>query len=187
VVAAGAWSGLLKGLVPEIPVLSCQGRGAASPGGTPPFRHTLHTPWVYLVPRLDGRVVVGATEKHGAGYDKTVGADAVGISCSTRAVRLRPCLRARISWTPGRDCARERSTAGPSSGPARCRAGLLHGALSQRGAAGAAHRAADDPVSCWRVAAGRVASLRAGSIRFVFHDFRFGHWVIAAHRHSYPS
>jgi glycine oxidase len=93
VVAAGAWSGLLKGLVPEIPVYPVKGEVLLLQAATPPFRHTLHTPSVYLVPRLDGRIVVGATEKHGAGYDKTVGADAVG-QLLARAREAAPLLEA---------------------------------------------------------------------------------------------
>jgi glycine oxidase len=42
----------------------------------PLIRHTVRTPEVYIIPRSDGRIVVGATVEE-AGFDKRVDADAV--------------------------------------------------------------------------------------------------------------
>jgi glycine oxidase len=45
--------------------------------GAPPFRRVLRNERCYLVARIDGRVIVGATTER-AGFDKTVSPEAVG-------------------------------------------------------------------------------------------------------------
>lgn len=77
VLAGGAWSGLIPDIEPAVPVYPVKGEVLLLQAETPLFRHTLHSPSIYLVPRYDGRVVVGATEVHGAGYDKSVRSGAV--------------------------------------------------------------------------------------------------------------
>lgn len=65
VVAAGAWSGQLRGLPPANlpPVFPMKGQMLAlqMDPAQPLIRHVVWTPHVYLVPRGDGRLVVGAT------------------------------------------------------------------------------------------------------------------------------
>ena len=81
VVAAGAWSGLVEGLPPWAapPVRPVKGqiltlRRAA---GAPPVAERLvRTPRCYVVPRADGRVVVGATTEE-RGFDRRVTAEGV--------------------------------------------------------------------------------------------------------------
>jgi glycine oxidase len=80
VLAAGCWSGSLGGLPAEAlpPVRPVKGqllhlRGPAAP---PLCRHNVRGLEAYLVPRADGRVVVGATVEE-QGFDQRVTAGAV--------------------------------------------------------------------------------------------------------------
>ena len=67
-VAAGAWSGGLPGCRPAVPVRPQRGQILALQGDVA-LRHVLQGPTdPYLVPRADGRVVVGATREE-AGWD----------------------------------------------------------------------------------------------------------------------
>ncbi|MBI3420380.1 MAG: glycine oxidase ThiO [Proteobacteria bacterium] len=63
--AAGAWSGSIKGLpenfLPPVYPLKGQMLALQMDLGKPILRHVLWTPRVYLVPRTDGRLVIGAT------------------------------------------------------------------------------------------------------------------------------
>jgi glycine oxidase len=63
---AGAWAG---SFVPfELPILPVKGQMLAVVGG-PPLAHVVRSKQVYLVPRSDGRIVIGSTLED-AGYDK---------------------------------------------------------------------------------------------------------------------
>jgi glycine oxidase len=77
-VAAGAWSGALPGLPRPLPVRPVAGEMVAlrTPPGAPPLRHVVLTPDVYLVPRRDGRLLVGATVAE-RGFDAPVTAGGV--------------------------------------------------------------------------------------------------------------
>jgi glycine oxidase len=78
VLAAGAWSRAIPGL-PDIarpPVRPVKGQMAAlrMDPQEPLLRHVVWTPSVYLVPRRDGRLVIGATvEERGFNTDLTAG------------------------------------------------------------------------------------------------------------------
>jgi glycine oxidase ThiO len=63
---AGAWAGSVG--PSSFPVRPVKGQIMAVVG-TPVLRHVVRTPGVYLVPRSDGRIVIGATMEE-AGYDK---------------------------------------------------------------------------------------------------------------------
>ena len=78
VVAAGAWSGLLEGIEELLPVRPVKGQLLRlSPRGPyRPMEHNIRGLDVYLVPRADGRVVVGATVEE-MGFDGSVTAGAV--------------------------------------------------------------------------------------------------------------
>lgn len=91
ILAAGAWSGLLPDLAPAVPAYPVKGEVLLLQAAPGLFRHTLHSPSIYVVPRYDGRVVVGATEEHGAGFDKGVRAGSVR-SLLERAMELVPAL-----------------------------------------------------------------------------------------------
>ena len=90
--AAGAWAGQLAG-VPEgsrVAVTPVKGQmlALAMPRGF--VRHTLWVPGAYLVPRDDGRLLVGATVED-AGYDVRVTASGVR-SLLDAALRALPSL-----------------------------------------------------------------------------------------------
>ena len=78
VLAAGAWSRAIPGL-PDLarpPVRPVKGQMAAlrMDPDEPLLRHVVWTPSVYLVPRRDGRLVIGATvEERGFNTDLTAG------------------------------------------------------------------------------------------------------------------
>ena len=69
VVAAGSWSGGLPGAEPAVPVVPQRGQILALGREGCPLRRTIRkVDDPYLVPRPDGRIVVGAT-RESAGYD----------------------------------------------------------------------------------------------------------------------
>ncbi len=70
---AGAWAGLLP--PHRFPTRPVKGQMLAV-AGTPRnlLRHVIRSPEVYLVPRSDGRILIGATVEE-AGYDKRTDAD----------------------------------------------------------------------------------------------------------------
>ena len=80
VVAAGAWSGLLGGLPPgaRIPVRPVKGQllRLRDPGGPGLLERVVRGEDMYLVPRGDGRYVLGATVEE-RGFDTSVTAGAV--------------------------------------------------------------------------------------------------------------
>jgi glycine oxidase len=61
VVAAGAWAGNLGGLPRPLPVRPVRGQMLAVRPSTPLPSRVLASPDVYLVPRADGRLLIGAT------------------------------------------------------------------------------------------------------------------------------
>jgi len=84
---AGAWSGLIE---PQtLPVRPVKGQMLALVGG-PPLRHVVRADDVYLVPRSDGRIVVGSTLEN-VGYNKQVEVDTIQ-RLSQAAVELVPAL-----------------------------------------------------------------------------------------------
>ena len=61
VLAAGSWTGKIEGLPRPVPVGPVHGQLLALDTRERGPRHVIDTPRVYLVPRADGRLVVGAT------------------------------------------------------------------------------------------------------------------------------
>ena len=78
VIAAGAWSGLIDGVGDLLPVRPVKGQllELSAHGPQPRMQHNIRGLDVYLVPRADGRLVVGATVEE-MGYDDAVTAGAV--------------------------------------------------------------------------------------------------------------
>ena len=80
VLAAGAWSRMIPGLPDDVrpPVRPVKGQMAAlrMDPREPLLRHVVWTPSVYLVPRLDGRLVIGATVEE-RGFDDSLTAGGV--------------------------------------------------------------------------------------------------------------
>jgi glycine oxidase len=108
VIAAGAWSSTIEGAdLPKDAVQPARGQMLALDAGRPPFRPYVFAQKGYLVPRKDGRVLVGATVEL-AGYDKAVTAGGLADLLSA-ALETVPALRsARVvetwsglrPWTP---------------------------------------------------------------------------------------
>jgi len=76
VLAAGAWSGEIAGLPVRIPVRPVKGQMLAlkMDAMAPLLRHVVWSPRVYLVPRNDGRLIVGGTvEEKGFDAELTAG------------------------------------------------------------------------------------------------------------------
>ena len=72
IVAAGTWSShLLKPLGLDVRVVPVRGQMIAVKGETNPITRVLHSSGVYLVPRRDGRILIGATVES-AGFRKSV-------------------------------------------------------------------------------------------------------------------
>jgi glycine oxidase len=83
VLSAGSWSGLIPGVPHEVAaaVRPVKGqilrlRPRMRPGDEPLMRHVIRTDEVYLVPRRDGELVIGATVEE-QGFDTTLTAGAV--------------------------------------------------------------------------------------------------------------
>lgn len=88
VVAAGCWSGAIAGLL--LPVRPAKGQALALSAPVV-LSHMLDSGEVYIVPRRDGRLLVGATVEE-AGYDKRVTAGGIG-ELLAGAIRLLPVLQ----------------------------------------------------------------------------------------------
>jgi len=80
VLAAGAWSRSIDGLAPELrpPVRPIKGQMLAlrMDPAAPLLAHVVWAPGAYLVPRLDGRLLVGATVEE-KGYDTSLTAGGI--------------------------------------------------------------------------------------------------------------
>jgi glycine oxidase len=93
---AGAWAGQISSH--RFPTRPVKGQMLCMVGG-PTLTHVLRAPEVYLVPRSDGRVLIGATVEE-AGYDKRTDANTIR-RLNRAAVALVPALeQARVleSW-----------------------------------------------------------------------------------------
>ena len=84
------------------------------------IRHVIRAPDVYLVPRSDGRILVGATLEE-AGYDKRIDADTIQ-HLRHAAVSLVPALASTHAFSRhGQACDRVLPTICPSSERPRLR------------------------------------------------------------------
>jgi len=86
--AGGAWSSdLLRKHGRTVEIVPVRGQIVLLSLSSPPFRHVLECGRRYLVPRPDGRVLIGSTEEH-VGFDKRNTAAAVSelIAFATRLV-----------------------------------------------------------------------------------------------------
>jgi glycine oxidase len=92
VIAAGSWSGqILTGLPYALPVKPARGQMVAVRMAEPGLRHVVYGSQGYLVPRKDGRVLLGSTVEW-VGYDKRVTLDGLQ-QITASAVSLAPALR----------------------------------------------------------------------------------------------
>lgn len=79
VLATGAWTGQIAGL-PRVKNEIAPVKGqifALRPRSAHRLTHTVFASTVYLVPKQDGRIVVGASEEHGAGFNRDVTPEAL--------------------------------------------------------------------------------------------------------------
>jgi glycine oxidase len=78
VLAAGAWSGQIGGLPAKLPVRPVKGQMLAlrMDPAAPLIRHVVWAPKAYLVPRADGRLIVGATTEE-RGFDQRLTAGGI--------------------------------------------------------------------------------------------------------------
>ena len=90
VLAAGAWSPLIEGLPRAIPVEPVRGQMLAYASG--PLRRVVYGPTGYLVPRVDGRTLVGATMERVA-FDAST-TDAATERLRRTAAEIAPSLGA---------------------------------------------------------------------------------------------
>lgn len=107
VIAAGSWSGDLEGLPQALPVFPVKGQMLAvdgrartnGRGSRPPIEHVVHGTGAYLIPREDGRVLIGATVEH-VGYRKgpTPRGVAALIEAAARMVPLLADLPMVETW-----------------------------------------------------------------------------------------
>jgi len=89
VVAAGAWSGdLLAGVDLDLPVRPVRGQMVLLRGPAGALNKAVISHDSYLIPRSDGRILVGSTMEE-AGFDATTTADGVSFLLA-RAKRLAP-------------------------------------------------------------------------------------------------
>lgn len=87
VIAGGAWSELLgRRLDATLAVYPVRGQILSLGCLPPPIRHTIYSASGYLVPKADGRVIVGATEDE-AGYDTRTSVAGIG-----RLLNMAPSL-----------------------------------------------------------------------------------------------
>jgi glycine oxidase len=101
VVAAGSWTSLIDGLgLPSGRVVPARGQIVELELPSPPLSHVVFGPGAYLVPRDDGRVLVGSTVEF-VGYERKVTAGAVR-DLLTHAIALLPALEhaeLRATWS----------------------------------------------------------------------------------------
>jgi glycine oxidase len=91
VAAAGSWSTSLLGTAGiELNIVPVRGQMLALRSESPLIRHVLHSNNCYIPPRLDGRILVGATVEH-VGFRKAITAKAIN-SLLDAAIKLVPAL-----------------------------------------------------------------------------------------------
>jgi glycine oxidase len=120
VLAAGAWSRGIAGLAPELrpPVRPIKGQMLAlrMEAATPLLTHVLWAPGAYLVPRRDGRLLIGATvEEKGFDTSLTAGGLLTLLEAAWRAVPAVEELPIEEMWVGHRPGSRDDA---PILGPA---------------------------------------------------------------------
>lgn len=94
VLAAGAWSSQIESAdaLPGVTVHPVRGQIVLLDGGAARLTHVVQSGKRYLVPRRDGKVLVGSTEEHDSGFDKRN--TAAGVAWLLEfALRVAPPLR----------------------------------------------------------------------------------------------
>ncbi|HTG15228.1 MAG TPA: glycine oxidase ThiO [Blastocatellia bacterium] len=100
VVAAGSWSSaLLEPLGLNVEVIPARGQMIAVGGRPCPIKRVLHSSKVYVVPRRDGRILIGATIEY-AGFQKSVTVDGIHslLGAATEVVPILKNFEMIESW-----------------------------------------------------------------------------------------
>jgi glycine oxidase len=98
VIAAGCFSATIEGIAPYAPVRPAKGQMAALRADDLNIERVLWSENIYLVPRNDGRILVGATVEH-VGFDKRTTAGGIAKILSA-AIELAPGVKdARVEET----------------------------------------------------------------------------------------
>lgn len=108
-VAGGAWSRrILQDLQIEIPLEPVRGQIVLLSMQPLPFHHVIQLGAKYLVPRPDGRILIGSTEEH-VGFEKknTAGAVAELITFATELVPSLQNARYERAWCGLRPCSQD--------------------------------------------------------------------------------
>jgi glycine oxidase len=108
-VSGGAWSRrILLDLKIEIPLEPVRGQIVLLSMQPLPFRHVIQLGARYLVPRPDGRILIGSTEEH-VGFEKknTAGAVADLIAFATELVPSLQNARYERAWSGLRPCSKD--------------------------------------------------------------------------------
>jgi glycine oxidase len=93
VVAAGSWSSrLLHPVGLRVEVVPARGQMIAVRGATALINRVLHSKKCYLIPRKDGRILIGATVEY-AGFHKAVTVEGIN-SLLAAAIEMVPSIRA---------------------------------------------------------------------------------------------
>jgi glycine oxidase len=100
---AGAWAGELP--LAQVPIRPIKGQMLSVVTSKPLLRHVVQGNGVYLIPRGDGRIVIGSTVED-VGFDKRVDPDAIQRLHQAAAVLVPSLGQGRIheTWTGLRPC-----------------------------------------------------------------------------------
>jgi glycine oxidase len=90
VLAAGSWTGRIQDLPRPVPVVPVHGQLLALEAQPSVIRYVVDSPRCYLVPRADGRLLVGATAEH-RGFHKVVTPRGM-LHLLQGALEIAPCL-----------------------------------------------------------------------------------------------
>jgi glycine oxidase len=91
VLAAGAWTSLIKSSLPKIQIEPVRGQMLCFKADPPIARHVIYSSRGYLVPRRDGRVLAGSTSEH-VGFERSV-TDEGMIKIKSMAIEIVPSIR----------------------------------------------------------------------------------------------
>ena len=100
ILAAGSWSGcLFKDAGLEVPIIPARGQMMALRAERPPISHVIHSGHCYLVPRRDGRIVIGSTVEY-TGFHKATTAGGLHelLQAATRLVPLMKDFEVDETW-----------------------------------------------------------------------------------------
>ena len=92
VIAAGCWSGqLLEPVGLKVETIPARGQMVALKGLRSPINHVVHSNSCYVIPRLDGRILVGATVEY-VGFQRGITAGGIS-SLLAAAIEVAPALK----------------------------------------------------------------------------------------------